>query len=131
MKNTIEIEKKIAHHREEIRKLEKLKNFETSSEVLLDIMFEQTTNTIGVKTKRSLDMVKKSIVNKYKLVTIRKGRTITCTITALSLPNLKGVGVARCLLEDEFDVKTGSRIAELRAREDFYRQLSKRVIDRL
>ena len=125
-----EINNKIKFHKEEIKKLEEMKRFEETEEVLMNMIYQQTLDIQAVG-RGSLKTAKKYIPKTFKMVIVRKGRMIICTITSMSSPWLKGVGVANCSPEDEFDARTGSKIAEMRAKSDFYRMISERMIDKL
>lgn len=57
----------------------------------------------------------------------QNGTTITCVFVSESCH--KGVGVARCSPKDTFDIYKGVTIAELRARENFYKNLCNSFID--
>lgn len=59
--------------------------------------------------------------NIYNIAYKRKGRKIVCEFSS---GIFKGVGIAKCNHEDEFDYGKGMLLAELRARSDFYKKAS-------
>lgn len=126
-----EINKKIQYHLEEIKRLEEAKKFEETEEVLLDIIFEQCTKAVKSDSRTNLGAIDKKFDTLFKMRIVRKGREVICTLYPLENPRLKGIGKAKCLLEDEFDVKTGCKIAETRARANYYNVISQKIIDRL
>lgn len=67
-------------------------------------------------------------VNTRKMAYYKNKNVITCVIKKGSL---KGVGIAKCNPKDKFDYHTGMVLAELRARENYYKNTSLTIIRNL
>lgn len=67
-------------------------------------------------------------VNRRKMTYYKNKNVITCVIKKGSL---KGVGIAKCNPRDKFDYHTGMVLAELRAKEDYYKNTSLVIIRNL
>lgn len=64
------------------------------------------------------------VQNKKDIRWYQNGNIITCVTTGT---HSKGVGIAKCSPKDKFDHIKGMRIAEIRARADFYNNLVKNL----
>jgi hypothetical protein len=91
----------------------------------LGVMKEQSTMKIDSKMSEGCHLRQGKFEKENGRKTIKfyqNDNTITCIITLGSNNNFKGVGVAKCHPEDNFDLFEGILIAELRARSDFYKR---------
>ncbi|ACO85593.1 hypothetical protein EXN00_16590 [Clostridium botulinum] len=87
-------------------------------------------NTMDITTIKECEGMKKGIHSKeqvHHLKFYKNGRTITAVMTDKT-GMIKGVGVAKCNPKDTFDIKTGLVLAEMRAREDFYKSTANRFL---
>ncbi|APH20911.1 hypothetical protein [Clostridium botulinum] len=86
-------------------------------------------NTMNINIVKGLEGCKKGDIIKYQNHNIKffkNNKIITCVIS--NKFEVKGIGIAKCHPDDFFDIKYGVILAELRARENFYKNLSKRRI---
>ena len=67
---------------------------------------------------------------RYRLQAIRRGTTVICRITDERQLVLLGEGIARCHIDDKFDVGIGFGIAQFRAKADWANKSVDRFIDR-
>lgn len=87
-------------------------------------------NTMDITTVQECKGMKKGIHSKEQVHYLRfykNGRNITAVITNGN-GTIKGVGIAKCNPKDTFNIKKGLPLAELRAREDFYKNTAKRFL---
>ncbi|EJP6471403.1 hypothetical protein NHI66_000652 [Clostridium botulinum] len=87
-------------------------------------------NTMDITTiKECLGMKKGNCVKKqvHHLKFYRNDRNITAVMTN-KFGTIKGVGVAKCNPKDTFEISTGMVLAEMRAREDFYKSTAERFL---
>ena len=67
---------------------------------------------------------------KYNFVYKQEGFKTVCIMTCDDMPEVKGVGVARCNPDiDKHDMDFGIVLSNLRAKKDFYDKLSTKYID--
>ena len=67
---------------------------------------------------------------RYRLQAIRRGTTVICRITDERQLVLLGEGIARCHIDDKFDVGIGFGIAQFRAKADWANRSVDRFINR-
>ncbi|MGO5072386.1 hypothetical protein ACTQ4K_00295 [Clostridium sporogenes] len=87
-------------------------------------------NTMDITTIKNCEVMKKGIHSKeqvHHLKFYKNGRTITAIMTD-KIGMIKGVGIAKCNPKDTFDIGTGTALAEIRAREDFYKNTAERFL---
>ncbi|EPY2295882.1 hypothetical protein ACXATC_003552 [Clostridium sporogenes] len=87
-------------------------------------------NTMDIIKIKNCEGMKKDIYSKeqvHHLKFYKNGRNITAVMTN-KLGEIKGVGIAKCNPKDTFDIGTGTALAEMRAREDFYKNTAKRFL---
>lgn len=75
-------------------------------------------NGINVKSGREVE-------RGYVLEFFIKGREVKCVFRSKNTSWIVGVGYSKCNKEDIFDDYVGSRLAEMRARGDFFNKLAK------
>ncbi|KEI87691.1 hypothetical protein N492_12215 [Clostridium botulinum B2 267] len=87
-------------------------------------------NTMNVTAVKECKGMKKGVHSKNQLHHLKfykNGKTITSIMTDKT-GMIKGVGIAKCNPKDIFDIKTGLVLAEMRAREDFYKSVANRFL---
>lgn len=87
-------------------------------------------NTMDITTIKECKGMKKGIHFKkqvHHLKFYRNDRNITAVMTNKN-GKIKGVGIAKCNPKDKFDIEKGLQLAEMRAREDFYKSTAKRFL---
>ena len=72
-------------------------------------------------------------IDNFRIEYARKGAEIICKIYDLKIPNIVGVGKARCNTScgDVFKYEFGLVLSELRARADLYEKMSNDFIDKV
>ncbi|QDY27088.1 hypothetical protein [Clostridium botulinum] len=86
-------------------------------------------NTMNINTIKELKGFKKGNFVKHQNHNIKffkNNRIITCVIS--NKIGDKGVGVSKCHPNDSFNITYGAKLAEVRARVDFYKNISKNII---
>ena len=126
--NRVEILKdRINFHKEQIKKYEEELKIDLTVEHLLSGQIIES-GLLALKTFNK-KLGERKMFNKsthsLKMCVNRMGRTIVCEIASENNPKLKGVGKATCSFDDEFNYNKGIRLAELRAKADFYDCVSK------
>ncbi|ENK1244764.1 hypothetical protein AB2063_002977 [Clostridium botulinum] len=84
-------------------------------------------NTMDITKVKGME---KDIYSKEQVHYLRfykNRRNITAVMTN-KFGAIKGVGVAKCNPKDTFKISTGMVLAEMRAREDFYKNTAKRFL---
>jgi len=87
-------------------------------------------NTIDITKIKNCEGMEKDIYSKeqvHHLKFYKNGRNVTAVMTN-KLGTIKGVGIAKCNPKDTFDIETGLILAEMRARENFYKSTAKRFL---
>ncbi|EPS56799.1 hypothetical protein [Clostridium botulinum] len=87
-------------------------------------------NTMDITTIKECKGMKKGTHSKeqiHHLKFYKNERTITAVMTDKT-GIIKGVGIAKCNPKDIFDIKKGLPLAEMRARENFYKSTAERFL---
>ena len=118
----------------EIKRLEKRLELLKSEEILMDRILEDIVEKIedvipsNLKGSTKNKGLKRKV--RYRLQAIRRGTTVICRITDERQLVLLGEGIARCHIDDKFDVGIGFGIAQFRAKADWSNKSVDRFIDR-
>lgn len=127
-----EMKRVIEYHKGQIKRLEEALSFEDSYEVLLRGRIEEegVLKNTTLSPKIGFDRMMKS-KSTYEMQVSRQGREITCIIVSTMDARVKGIGKATCKPGDKFDYTVGVRLSEIRARQDLYSRVAKKISDEI
>ncbi|MBU3208578.1 hypothetical protein KPL28_02875 [Clostridium algidicarnis] len=86
-----------------------------------EVNIVNTMNILTVKACKGFRKGEYTKTQRHKIKVYQSGTTLTAVIT--NTIGAKGVGVAKCNPKDKFNLEFGLRLAEYRARENFYKNL--------
>ena len=92
--------------------------------------YMKTTETIKAKGKWEIEGFTKETERKNfrNLKFYRNNNAITCVLES---KGIKAIGIAKCNPRDKFNYYDGMVIAETRARENFYKIIAERHLERM
>lgn len=127
IKEKINIYEKIKVKEKELEELKKQANNEKIH--IGDYIEKETRNTSWnlVSNIMDINLRNNKKENRKKISYYRQGESIICEIRD-ELNSIIGEGVAKCHHEDDFNYKTGMALSEVRARENMYSRLIKKII---